>query len=147
MPEKIKSISARQLSEEVQTAVKKALANNAALKGIPPEPKFVISPWLIGFILRELENKTLHDAQGLAKDVVAHLPSAKGETPATLIHDGHIILSASSRRSFSNCKFKRDAAPIGRGAALPERPTGDGGRPNSRGDLRRDGSVACHIPE
>jgi hypothetical protein len=94
MPEKITSISARQLSAEVQTAVKKALSNNAALKGTPGQPKFVISPWLIGFILRELElkNKTFGDAQGLASDVARQLPAAKGQTPATLIHDGHIIM-------------------------------------------------------
>jgi hypothetical protein len=94
MPDKIKSISAKQLSSEVQTAVKKALASNAALKGTPAQPKFVMSPWLIGFILREaeLKNKTFGDMQGLATEVANLLPSAKGQTPATLIHDGHIIM-------------------------------------------------------
>ena len=94
MPDKIKSISARQLSSEVQAAVRKALASNAALKATPVEPKFVVSPWLIGFILREadLKNKTFGDAQGLATEVASLLPSAKGQTPATLIHDGHIIM-------------------------------------------------------
>jgi len=94
MPEKIKSISARQLSSEVQAAVKQAIASNAALKGTTAQAKFVMSPWLIGFILREaeLENKTFGQAQGLAKDVVNLIPSAKGQTPATLIHNGHIIM-------------------------------------------------------
>jgi hypothetical protein len=93
MPDKIKSISAKQLSGEVKTAVEKALAGNAAFKGVPAQPKFVISPWLIGFILREagLENKTFGQAQGLAEAVVNHMPSAKGQSPATLIHNGHII--------------------------------------------------------
>lgn len=94
MPEKIKSISAKQLSAEVQAAVKKALAANAALKGIPAQPKFVMSPWLIGFILREadLKNRTFGEAQGLATEVAHFLPSARGQTPATLIHNGHIIM-------------------------------------------------------
>ena len=94
MPDKIKSISARQLSSEVQTAVRKALASHTALKAATVQPKFVMSPWLIGFILREadLKNKTFGDAQGLATEVASLLPSAKGQTPATLIHDGHIIM-------------------------------------------------------
>jgi hypothetical protein len=94
MAERIASISAKQLSAEVQTAVKKALSNNAALKGTPVQPKFVMSPWLVGFILRELElkDKTFADAQGLATDVANLLPSAKGKTPATLIHDNLIIM-------------------------------------------------------
>jgi len=94
MPERIKSISAKQLSAEVQTAVKKALSSNAALKGVPAQPRFVMTPWLIGFILRELEmkDKTFGEAQGLATDVANLLPSAKGGTPATLIHNNHIIM-------------------------------------------------------
>jgi hypothetical protein len=94
MAERIASISAKQLSGEVQAAVKKALAGNAALKGTPVQPKFVMSPWLIGFILRELElkDKTFGQAQGLATDVANLLPAAKGKTPATLIHDNHIIM-------------------------------------------------------
>ena len=52
-----------------------------------------LTPWLIGFILRELdlENKTLGQVAGLAADVVKSLPSVKGNTPATLIQDGRII--------------------------------------------------------
>jgi len=94
MPEKIKSISAKQLSAEVQSAVKKAISNNAALKGTPAQPKFVMSPWLIGFILRELElkNKTFGEVHALATDVAHQLPAAKGQSPATLIHNGHIIM-------------------------------------------------------
>jgi hypothetical protein len=94
MVERIASISAKQLSTEVQAAVKKALASNPALKGTPLEPKFVVSPWLIGFILRELElkDKTFTQVQTLATDVAKLLPAAKGKTPATLIHDGHIIM-------------------------------------------------------
>jgi hypothetical protein len=94
MADRIASISAKQLSTEVPAAVKKALAGNAALKGTPVQPKFVMSPWLIGFILRELDlkDKTFGQAQGLATDVANLLPAAKGKSPATLIHDGHITM-------------------------------------------------------
>jgi hypothetical protein len=49
MPGKIKSISARQLSSEVQAAVRKAISGNAALKGTPVQPKFMMSPWLLAY--------------------------------------------------------------------------------------------------
>jgi hypothetical protein len=93
MADKIRSISAKDISGEVDIAVRKALAANDALKGVKVETKFVMTPWLIGFILRELdlENKTLGQVAGLAADVVKSLPSVKGNTPATLIQDGRII--------------------------------------------------------
>ncbi|WP_375412236.1 hypothetical protein [uncultured Bradyrhizobium sp.] len=92
MADKIKSISARELSTAVPDAVKKALANNAAFKGIKAEPKFVMSPWLIGFILRELDmSRKTEDVQKLATEVAKSLPAFHG-TPATLIRDNHIIM-------------------------------------------------------
>jgi hypothetical protein len=93
MTDKIRSISAKEISGEVEIAVRKALAANEAFKGVKVESKFVMTPWLIGFILRELElqNKTIGDVGALAGEVVRSMPLVKGNQPATLIHDGRII--------------------------------------------------------
>jgi hypothetical protein len=91
MPDKVKSISAQQLAKEVKTAV----AKNERLKAAIVDPKVaMIPPWVIGLILRprELGDRSLGEVQELATDVAKSLPSARGKTPAALVHGGHIIL-------------------------------------------------------
>lgn len=91
MAAKVKSISAQQLAKEVKAAV----AKNEELKGTVVDPQVgMLPPWVIGLILRpgELENRSISEVQKLAAGVAKSLPSARGRTPATLVHGGHIIL-------------------------------------------------------
>jgi hypothetical protein len=100
MPNQIKSISARELATAVPKAVERALARNAMFKGVKPEAKLVLSPWLIGFILRELDmSRKAEDVQALATEVAKSLPAFQG-TPATLIRDKHIIMGYILDREF-----------------------------------------------
>jgi hypothetical protein len=94
MTERAKSISAKQLSAEVQTAVQKATANHQLLGGVKLDPGFVLHPGLIwGFILRkDLSKIPLGELQGLAGEVLKATPSASGATPAALIHGKEIIV-------------------------------------------------------
>jgi hypothetical protein len=94
MSDRAKSISAKQLSGEVQTAVHKVLANHKALTGIKVDPGFVLYPHLIfGFILRkDLSKIPIGELQALAGDVVKALPTAAGTSPAAFIHGGDITL-------------------------------------------------------
>jgi hypothetical protein len=91
MADKVKSISAEKLAAEVKAAV----AKNATLRAAVVDPKVVtFPPWIIGLILRpgELENRPFGEVQKLAAGVAESLPSARGRTPATLVHGGHILI-------------------------------------------------------
>jgi hypothetical protein len=90
MADKVKSISAKKLADEVKAAV----AKNETLKGLVVDPKVVmIPPWIIGLILRgELESRPLGQVQKLAAGVAESLPSARGRSPAALVHGGHILI-------------------------------------------------------
>jgi hypothetical protein len=97
MADKIGSISAKEIFGEIKIAIGKARANKAELEGVPAEPKFVMTPWLIGFILRELEREREQDSQTVAQvalfasEVVRLTPMLKHHDAATLIHDGRIL--------------------------------------------------------
>ena len=91
MADNVKSISAKKLADEVKAAV----AKNETLKALVADPKVVtIPPWIIGLILRpgDLENKPLGQVQKLAAGVAKSLPSARGRSPAALVHGGHILI-------------------------------------------------------
>jgi hypothetical protein len=78
-----KSVSAAELTKEVQAAVKKL-----AIKSLPTEPTIIAHPPFIwGFILRNF-GEPVENAAGISARFAAELPSAKGGTPVTLITGG-----------------------------------------------------------
>lgn len=89
----VRSISASQLTSELHDAIGKVSAKHSLLKDVK-SPEFVMTPWLIGFILRDLnlEKETLGRLHALSADLQAALPSAHAGTPAALIQDKHIIM-------------------------------------------------------
>jgi hypothetical protein len=78
-----KSVSAAELTKEVQAAVKKL-----AIPNLPTEPTIIAHPPFIwGFILRNF-GQPVESAAGISARLAAELPSAKGATPVTLITGG-----------------------------------------------------------
>ena len=95
------TISAKQVSEAAKQAVKAALDKRKAQFVTPAAPSegiFMIPPWWIGFILREIdaENTTAAALNGLAKEVAtgmaASVSSARGAEVGARIHDNHVII-------------------------------------------------------
>jgi hypothetical protein len=91
MADRIRSISAQQLANEV----KEAVAKNEELKGRIVDPKVaMIPPWVIGIILppADLKNQSIGGVQKLAASIAKSLPSAHGREPAAVVHGGHVLL-------------------------------------------------------
>lgn len=86
--DKVSSISVKELSAKVDIAVEKALARH---KKVTPVGGVIISPELIGFILREAElrDKTFGEVSQIATDVATQL---KFKNPAVVFKDGKITL-------------------------------------------------------
>jgi hypothetical protein len=97
MADKIGSISAKEIFGEIEIAIRKVRANNAELEGVPAKPTFVMTPWLIGFILRELEREQEQESQTVAQvaafasEVVRLTPRLQHHHSATVVHDGRIL--------------------------------------------------------
>jgi len=89
------SISVRDLSSQLKTAVEAALKANAGFAGVEADIRYVPNPGIIGFILRDpqLDNRQFSELSKLAGDVTSKLPQVGAKSqPAFLIRDGGIIV-------------------------------------------------------
>lgn len=88
----VRSISAKDISAEVRSALQKLAASRESLKGAG-EPEFVISPHsLIGFVLRDPPKSSPGELQEIAAGVAKAIPGAKGTTPAVLLHGKEVLI-------------------------------------------------------